>query len=124
MCRIRRKRKDLRIIISSATIDAAMFRTFFDAHSTPETAEANKAGITSVISLEGRIYPVDVMYLDEPCEDYIEISIKTVLDIHLKVLSPASSSNVRNPKEIFYYSSPEEMRSNDASQKSKIDSPN
>ena len=44
----------------------------------PETVAA--------ISLEGRTFPVDVMYLDEPSEDYIESALKTVMDIHLKVL--------------------------------------
>ena len=29
---------------------------------------------------------MDVMYLDEPSEDYIESALKTVMDIHLKVL--------------------------------------
>ena len=74
----------MRIIISSATIDAAMFKTFFDATPGVDNWEAKQTEITSVISLEGRTYPVDVMYLDEPCEDYIEAAIKTVLDIHLK----------------------------------------
>jgi ATP-dependent RNA helicase DDX35 len=83
ICRIRRKRKNLKIIISSATIDAGMFKKFFDAQTSTEPAE--NEGITSVISLEGRTYPVDVMYMDEPTEDYIETALKTVLDIHLKV---------------------------------------
>jgi ATP-dependent RNA helicase DDX35 len=84
MDRIRKKRKDLRIIISSATIDAGMFKKFFDAQQGTENIE--KDDITAVISLEGRTYPVDVMYLDEPCEDYLEAALKTVLDIHLKVI--------------------------------------
>jgi ATP-dependent RNA helicase DDX35 len=84
--RIRRKRKDLRIIISSATIDAAMFKDFFERGEKDKEGDKGKDGIASVISLEGRTFPVDVMYLDEPCEDYVEMAIKTVLDIHLKVL--------------------------------------
>jgi len=61
-----------------------MFKNFFDSTPAGENAEPKKDEITSVISLEGRTYPVDVMYLDEPCEDYVETAIKTVLDIHLK----------------------------------------
>jgi ATP-dependent RNA helicase DDX35 len=61
-----------------------MFKKFFDASPGTEKSDLKEKEITSVISLEGRTYPVDVMYLDEPCEDYIEASIKTVLDIHLK----------------------------------------
>lgn len=85
LIRIRRKRKDLRIIISSATIDAAMFKDFFDDKSKEKETGGKKDDLATVISLEGRTYPVDVMYLDEPCEDYIEAAIKTVMDIHTKV---------------------------------------
>ena len=80
----------MRIIISSATIDAAMFKDFFERgeKNDKEEEDGKKEEIATVISLEGRTFPVDVMYLDEPCEDYLEMAIKTVLDIHLKVPSP------------------------------------
>lgn len=61
-----------------------MFKSFFDTNPGAETGDKGKDGITSVISLEGRTYPVDMMYLDEPSEDYIEAAIRTVMDIHLK----------------------------------------
>ena len=76
----------MRIIISSATIDAGMFKDFFERGEKEKEGDTKKDEIASVISLEGRTFPVDVMYLDEPCEDYVEMAIKTVLDIHLKVL--------------------------------------
>ena len=76
----------MRIIISSATIDAGMFKDFFERGEKEKEGDKKKDEVASVISLEGRTFPVDVMYLDEPCEDYIEMAIKTVLDIHLKVL--------------------------------------
>lgn len=79
----------MRIIISSATIDAAMFKDYFErGEKEKEGGEEKKKEIASVISLEGMTFPVDVMYLDEPCEDYLEMAIKTVLDIHLKVIIP------------------------------------
>jgi ATP-dependent RNA helicase DDX35 len=84
-CRIRRKRTDLRIIISSATIDAGMFKNYFEAGK--ENKDGKQDDLATVISLEGRTYPVDIMYLDEPCEDYVEIATKTVMDIHEKVPS-------------------------------------
>lgn len=28
------------------------------------------------------MYPVDVLYLEEPAEDYVERAVKTVFDIH------------------------------------------
>lgn len=76
----------MRIIISSATIDAGMFKDFFE-RGEKDKGEKGKDEIASVISLEGRTFPIDVMYLDEPCEDYVEMAIKTVLDIHLKVVT-------------------------------------
>jgi ATP-dependent RNA helicase DDX35 len=84
-CRIRRKRTDLRIIVSSATIDAGAFKNFFESGKEKQNGDQKKGDIVSAISLEGRMYPVDVMYLDEPSEDYIESALKTVMDIHLKV---------------------------------------
>lgn len=84
-CRIRRKRRDLRIIISSATIDAGAFKNFFESGEEKESGDQKRANIVSAISLEGRMYPVDVMYLDEPSEDYIESALKAVIDVHVKV---------------------------------------
>lgn len=62
-----------------------MFKDFFEAGEKKVEGENKPTEIAKVISLEGRTYPVDVMYLDESCEDYIETAIKTVMDIHLKV---------------------------------------
>ena len=62
-----------------------MFKEFFEAGKEKEIIQD---GIATVISLEGRTYPVDVMYLDEPSEDYIETATKTVMDIHEKVPPP------------------------------------
>lgn len=71
----------MRIIISSATIDTEMFKEFFEAGREKERIN----DVAAVISLEGRTFPVDVMYLDEPSEDYIDTAVKTVMDIHQKV---------------------------------------
>lgn len=38
-----------------------------------------------VVSLEGRMFPVEVAYLKEPCVDYVQTAVQTVFDIHLKV---------------------------------------
>jgi len=32
--------------------------------------------------VEGRTHPVEVEYLSEPCKDYVEAAVKTVIDIH------------------------------------------
>ena len=96
-CRIQRKRPDLRIIISSATIDAEAFKKFFGVGGVEKKGEDKKESV-GVISLEGRTFPVDVMYLEEPTEDYLEMAIKTVMDIHTKVYRFVYCANFRNLK--------------------------
>ena len=71
--KIRKKRSDLRIIVSSATLQAEEFLRFFAGEDT---------SMGQIISLEGRMFPVDHLYLEEPAEDYVERTVKTVLDIH------------------------------------------
>ncbi|KAL7414009.1 P-loop containing nucleoside triphosphate hydrolase protein [Mrakia frigida] len=79
--KIRRKRPELRIIISSATIDAEDFREYFNSNVDGEGKEAEESVI---ISLEGRMYPVEVAYLSEPSSDYVEAAVQAVFDIHAK----------------------------------------
>lgn len=81
--KIRKKRPDLRIIISSATLQAEAFRNFF-AETDERTPFRSKdvLDIASIINLEGRTYPIDILYLESPAEDYLERAISTVFDIH------------------------------------------
>ncbi|KAL7926491.1 P-loop containing nucleoside triphosphate hydrolase protein [Trichoderma austrokoningii] len=72
--KIRRKRPELRIIVSSATLQAEEFLKFFTAGSEQE--------IATIVSLEGRTYPIDTLYLEAPAEDYVDKAVDTVLDIH------------------------------------------
>ncbi len=82
--KIRKRRPELRIIISSATLQAEDFRNFFsqttDETATEEDKERNE--IAAIVSLEGRTYPIDVLYLESPAEDYLEKAVSTVFDIH------------------------------------------
>ncbi|KAG0022313.1 ATPdependent RNA helicase [Podila clonocystis] len=78
--KILKKRQDLRVVISSATLDAEAFVDFFSSGSHPSYGV--KAAV--ILSVEGRQYPVDIHYLDEPCSDYVEQAIQTVFDIHTK----------------------------------------
>lgn len=71
--KIRMKRPELRIVVSSATLQAEEFLRFFAGEET---------SMGQIISLEGRMFPVDYLYLEEPAEDYVERTVKTVLDIH------------------------------------------
>ena len=79
--KISKRRPDLRIIISSATLQAEEFLHFFSGERS-QSGDAAEHPVGRIISLEGRMYPVDTMYLEEPAEDYVERAVKTVFDIH------------------------------------------
>ncbi|SMQ46291.1 unnamed protein product [Zymoseptoria tritici ST99CH_3D7] len=81
--KIRSRRPELRIVVSSATLQAEDFVNFFaedDAVAKDSTHPAESIG--QIVSIEGRAHPVDIHYLSEPAEDYIERAVKTVFDIH------------------------------------------
>ncbi|KAK4162274.1 P-loop containing nucleoside triphosphate hydrolase protein [Cladorrhinum sp. PSN259] len=81
--KIRKKRPDLRIIISSATLQAEDFCEFFsETNDETPSKDEDAPNIASIISLEGRTYPIDILYLENPAEDYLEKAISTVFDIH------------------------------------------
>lgn len=80
--KIIKRRPELRIIISSATLQAEEFLRFFSGDQSEQSDEAGEHSVGRIISLEGRMYPVDTMYLEEPAEDYVERAVKTVFDIH------------------------------------------
>ncbi|KAJ8096873.1 P-loop containing nucleoside triphosphate hydrolase protein [Lipomyces tetrasporus] len=62
------RRKDLKIIIMSATLDAQKFQKYF--HDAP------------LLAVPGRTHPVEVYYTPEYQRDYLEAAIQTVLQIH------------------------------------------
>lgn len=79
--KILRKRSNLKLIISSATIDASFFSEFF---SWPRSgAEANQL-ISVKLSIEGRMHAVSHFYLNEPCADYVRETVETVWKLHQK----------------------------------------
>lgn len=82
--KILKRRPELRVIISSATLQAEEFLAFFSDQAIIDgDDEATKKDRTgSIISIEGRTFPIDVLYLDSPTEDYVERTISTVFDIH------------------------------------------
>jgi len=75
--RIRHKRPALRLIVSSATIDAAAFLEYF--------SSGFPLGDAKVASLEGRMYPVEVAYLRDPTSDYVRTAAEVVNNIHTRV---------------------------------------
>uniref|UniRef100_A0A0P4W5S9 RNA helicase n=1 Tax=Scylla olivacea TaxID=85551 RepID=A0A0P4W5S9_SCYOL len=78
--KVQRKRKDLRLIVSSATVDADQLFRFFNHNATKDKTKDTAA----VVSVEGRNFPVDVFYLQEAAADYVRSSVDTVLKIHTK----------------------------------------
>ncbi|SAM07705.1 hypothetical protein [Absidia glauca] len=64
-----RKRRDLQVIVMSATLDAGKFQKYF-----------NEAPLLTV---PGRTYPVEIFYTPEPERDYLEAAIRTVLQVHV-----------------------------------------
>ncbi|KAK0705242.1 P-loop containing nucleoside triphosphate hydrolase protein [Lasiosphaeris hirsuta] len=81
--KIRKKRPELRIIISSATLQAEDFANFFSESTDEATGEGRQEKrAAAIVSLEGRTYPIDTLYLEAPAEDYLEKAISTVFDIH------------------------------------------
>jgi pre-mRNA-splicing factor ATP-dependent RNA helicase DHX15/PRP43 len=62
------RRPDLKIVIMSATLDAQKFQKYF-----------NDAPLLAV---PGRMHRVEIFYTPKPERDYVEASLRTVLQIH------------------------------------------
>jgi len=63
------KRKDLKLVVMSATLDAGKFQEYFDN--------------APLMKVPGRLHPVEVFYTPEPEADYMEAALRTVLQIHM-----------------------------------------
>ncbi|XP_064647982.1 ATP-dependent RNA helicase DHX8-like [Lineus longissimus] len=63
------KRKDMKLIVTSATLDAVKFSQYF--------FEA------PIFTIPGRTYPVEILYTKEAETDYLDASMITVMQIHL-----------------------------------------
>ena len=72
-----KKRKDLKIIVMSATLDALKFQKYFGLGS-----DQDKDTVAPLFKVPGRTHPVEVFYTQEPEPDYVEAAIRTVLMIH------------------------------------------
>lgn len=63
------KRPELKLIVTSATLDAVKFSEYF-----------NQAPI---FTIPGRTFPVEILYTREPETDYLDAALITVMQIHL-----------------------------------------
>ncbi|KAL8920381.1 MAG: hypothetical protein Q9172_004523 [Xanthocarpia lactea] len=66
---IARFRPDLRLLISSATMDAQKFAKYFDD--------------APIFNIPGRRYPVDIHYTAQPEANYLNAAVTTIFQIHI-----------------------------------------
>ncbi|KAG5513861.1 hypothetical protein PMAC_000483 [Pneumocystis sp. 'macacae'] len=64
-----KRRPDLKLIVTSATLDAEKFSSYF--YNCP------------IFTIPGRTYPVEILYTKEPEKDYLDAALITVMQIHL-----------------------------------------
>ncbi|KAK2737669.1 DEAH-box ATP-dependent RNA helicase prp22 [Myotisia sp. PD_48] len=64
-----KRRPDLKLIVTSATLDADKFSEYFNG--------------CPIFSIPGRAFPVEIMYSKEPESDYLDAALVTVMQIHL-----------------------------------------
>ena len=62
------RRRDLKVVVMSATLDAAKFQKYFDG--------------APLLKVPGRTHPVEVFFTPEPERDYVEGAVRTVVQIH------------------------------------------
>lgn len=63
------RRRDLKLIVTSATMNAERFSQFY--------------GNAATFYIPGRTFPVDVLFSKTACEDYVDSAVKQTLAIHL-----------------------------------------
>ncbi|KAG8963054.1 DEAH-box RNA helicase prp16 [Tulasnella sp. 419] len=65
------RRRDLKLIVTSATMNAEKFSDFY--------------GMAPTFTIPGRTFPVEIFHSKSPCEDYVDSAVKQVLQIHLSL---------------------------------------
>lgn len=64
------RRSDLRLIVTSATMDAEKFANFF-------------GGSCPTFTIPGRTFPVEIFHARAPVEDYVDAAVKQAITVHL-----------------------------------------
>jgi ATP-dependent RNA helicase DDX35 len=87
--KIQRRRRDLRLIITSATIDCERLRAFFEHQTTPifkdeNQSEENQEELNEcyIMSVEGRSYPVEIYHTSDSVPDYRKACVDACIQIH------------------------------------------
>ncbi|XP_046974340.1 probable ATP-dependent RNA helicase DHX35 [Vanessa cardui] len=76
--KIAKKRKNLKIVVSSATMDADFLKEYFNIND----GKTTKRSSSVIMSMVGRTYPIDIFYVEEPVPDYVKATVDTVIKIH------------------------------------------
>ena len=83
------KRKDLKIIVTSATLDAEKFSSyFFDC---------------PIFTIPGRTFPVEILYTKAPEADYMDAALITVMQIHLTEPEARTSTSMFSPRHLRFH---------------------
>ena len=62
------RRKDLKIVVMSATLNAERFQDYFEG--------------APLLDVPGRMFPVEMFYTPKPESDYLVAAVRTVMQIH------------------------------------------
>lgn len=65
---IMQRRKDLKVVVMSATLDALKFQQYFEG--------------APLMKVPGRTHPVEIFYTPTPERDYVEAAVRTAIQIH------------------------------------------
>lgn len=71
--KILKKRSQLKLIISSATVDAVEICNFFN---------INASSNATILSVKGQLYPVSVYHSTDPVPNYVQAVVDTAIKIH------------------------------------------
>ncbi|PPS07082.1 hypothetical protein GOBAR_AA13541 [Gossypium barbadense] len=85
--KIQKRRPELRLIISSATIEAKSMSNFFLSSKRRQALEGEelRPGLEpAILSVEGRGFNVQIHYVEDPVRDYVQAAVSTVLLINDK----------------------------------------
>ncbi|XWS12561.1 hypothetical protein CRYUN_Cryun37aG0100300 [Craigia yunnanensis] len=83
--KIQKRRPELRLIISSATIEAKSMSNFFQSSKRRRVLEGEELRPSlepAILSVEGRGFNVQIHYMEDPVQDYVQAAVSTVLLIH------------------------------------------
>ncbi|KAI5960705.1 hypothetical protein CANMA_003967 [Candida margitis] len=89
------KRRDLKLIVTSATMNADRFTRFF--------------GAAPQFTIPGRTFPVDVYFNKNVTMDYVETTVKQILSIHLSKGSDPKSEFVNDGDILVFMTGQEDI---------------